>query len=57
MKEDIMPVSKRVSSIKPSPTLAMNAKAVAMRQAGTNLIPCGMGLDSHHQLAAGMACT
>jgi len=38
-----MPVSKRVSVIKPSPTLAMNAKAVAMRQAGIDVISFGVG--------------
>ena len=38
-----MGLSKRVSSIKPSPTLAMNAKAVEMRQAGIDVISFGVG--------------
>ena len=33
-----MQVSQRIRAIKPSPTLAMNAKAVAMRQAGIDVI-------------------
>ncbi len=38
-----MLLSKRISAIKPSPTLAMNAKAVAMRQAGVDVISFGVG--------------
>lgn len=36
-------LSNRVQSIKPSPTLAMNAKAVAMRAAGVDVISFGVG--------------
>lgn len=38
-----MNVSRRVAAIKPSPTLAMNAKAVAMRQEGIDVISFGVG--------------
>jgi len=38
-----MLLSKRIQSIKPSPTLAMNAKAVSMRQAGVDIISFGVG--------------
>lgn len=38
-----MLLSERVSAIKPSATLAMNAKAVAMRQAGVDVISFGVG--------------
>ena len=38
-----MLLSKRVKAIKPSPTLAINAKAVSMRQAGVNVISFGVG--------------
>jgi len=36
-------LSERVRAIKPSPTLAMNAKAVAMRRAGVDVISFGVG--------------
>lgn len=36
-------LAKRVRAIKPSPTLAMNAKAVAMRQEGVDVISFGVG--------------
>jgi aspartate aminotransferase len=39
----MMSVSRRVAAIKPSPTLAMNAKAVAMRQEGIDVISFGVG--------------
>jgi aspartate aminotransferase len=39
----IMMLSDRVQSIKPSPTLAMNTKAVAMREAGVDVISFGVG--------------
>lgn len=38
-----MNVSRRVAAIKPSPTLAMNAKALAMRQEGIDVISFGVG--------------
>ncbi len=38
-----MVLSKRISAIKPSPTLAMNAKAVSMRQEGVDVISFGVG--------------
>ena len=38
-----MLVSERIKAIKPSPTLAMNAKALAMRQAGVDVISFGVG--------------
>jgi aspartate aminotransferase len=39
----IMFVSERIKAIKPSPTLAMNAKALSMRQAGIDVISFGVG--------------
>jgi len=39
----MMSVSRRVAAIKPSPTLAMNAKALAMRQEGIDVISFGVG--------------
>jgi len=36
-------VSERIRAIKPSPTLAINAKAVSMRQAGVDVISFGVG--------------
>jgi len=39
----IMLVSERIRAIKPSPTLAINAKAVSMRQAGVDVISFGVG--------------
>ena len=36
-------VSQRIRSIKPSATLAINAKAVAMRQSGVDVISFGVG--------------
>jgi len=36
-------LSKRIKAIKPSPTLAINAKAVSMRQAGVDVISFGVG--------------
>jgi aspartate aminotransferase len=36
-------LSERIKAIKPSPTLAINAKAVSMRQAGVNVISFGVG--------------
>ena len=38
-----MLVSKRIRAIKPSPTLAMNAKALSMRAAGIDVISFGVG--------------
>ncbi len=38
-----MLVSERIRAIKPSPTLAINAKAVSMRQAGVDVISFGVG--------------
>jgi aspartate aminotransferase len=38
-----MVVSERIRAIKPSPTLAINAKAVSMRQAGVDVISFGVG--------------
>ena len=38
-----MLLSKRIQSIKPSPTLAMNAKAVSMKQSGVDVISFGVG--------------
>ncbi|MDY6987965.1 MAG: pyridoxal phosphate-dependent aminotransferase [Thermodesulfobacteriota bacterium] len=38
-----MLVSERIKAIKPSPTLAMNAKALSMRQAGVDVISFGVG--------------
>jgi aspartate aminotransferase len=38
-----MMVSERIRAIKPSPTLAINAKAVSMRQAGVDVISFGVG--------------
>ncbi len=38
-----MLVSQRIRAIKPSPTLAINAKAVSMRQAGVDVISFGVG--------------
>ena len=38
-----MNVSDRIKSIKPSPTLAMNAKALAMRAEGIDVISFGVG--------------
>lgn len=38
-----MLLSERMKSIKPSPTLAMNAKALAMRAAGIDVISFGVG--------------
>jgi len=39
----MMSVSRRVAATKPSPTLAMNAKALAMRQEGIDVISFGVG--------------
>lgn len=39
----IMLVSERIRAINPSPTLAINAKAVSMRQAGVDVISFGVG--------------
>jgi len=36
-------VSERIRAIQPSPTLAINAKAVSMRQAGVDVISFGVG--------------
>ena len=36
-------MSERISNIKPSPTLAMNAKALSMRAAGIDVISFGVG--------------
>jgi aspartate aminotransferase len=36
-------LSERISNIKPSPTLAMNAKALSMRAAGIDVISFGVG--------------
>ncbi len=36
-------LSERIKAIKPSPTLAINAKAVSMRQAGVDVISFGVG--------------
>lgn len=38
-----MSLSERISHIKPSPTLAMNAKALSMRAAGIDVISFGVG--------------
>jgi aspartate aminotransferase len=38
-----MLVSERIRAIQPSPTLAMNAKAASMRQAGIDVISFGVG--------------
>jgi aspartate aminotransferase len=38
-----MIMSERISNIKPSPTLAMNAKALSMRAAGIDVISFGVG--------------
>ncbi|MBW1740827.1 MAG: pyridoxal phosphate-dependent aminotransferase [Deltaproteobacteria bacterium] len=38
-----MPLSERIKRIKPSPTLAMNAKALSMRAAGIDVISFGVG--------------
>ena len=38
-----MLLSKRLKAVKPSPTLAINAKAVSMRQAGVDVISFGVG--------------
>jgi aspartate aminotransferase len=38
-----MLVSERIKAIKPSPTLAINAKAVSLRQAGVDVISFGVG--------------
>jgi aspartate aminotransferase len=38
-----MILSERISNIKPSPTLAMNAKALSMREAGIDVISFGVG--------------
>ena len=38
-----MSLSERIKAIKPSPTLAINAKAVSMRQAGVDVISFGVG--------------
>lgn len=38
-----MLMSERIRAIKPSPTLAINAKAVSMRQAGVDVISFGIG--------------
>jgi len=38
-----MLVSERIKAIKPSPTLAVNAKALSMRQAGVDVISFGVG--------------
>jgi aspartate aminotransferase len=38
-----MSVSERIKGIKPSPTLAMNAKALSMRAAGVDVISFGVG--------------
>jgi aspartate aminotransferase len=38
-----MILSERISNIKPSPTLAMNAKALSMRAAGIDVISFGVG--------------
>jgi len=43
IEEGIMFLSERVSRIKASPTLAINAKAVSMRQAGVDVISFGVG--------------
>jgi len=36
-------LSERIKAIKPSPTMAINAKAVSMRQAGVDVISFGVG--------------
>ncbi len=36
-------ISERIKAIQPSPTLAINAKAVSMRQAGVDVISFGVG--------------
>ncbi len=38
-----MPLSERISRIKPSPTLAINAKAQELRRQGVNVISFGVG--------------
>jgi aspartate aminotransferase len=38
-----MKLAKRTQSIKPSPTLAMNAKAKALKAAGEDIINFGVG--------------
>jgi aspartate aminotransferase len=38
-----MLLSERIKAIKPSPTLAINAKAISMRQAGVDVISFGVG--------------
>lgn len=38
-----MPLAERISRIKPSPTLAINAKALELRQQGVNVISFGVG--------------
>ncbi|MCK4486594.1 MAG: pyridoxal phosphate-dependent aminotransferase [Desulfobacterales bacterium] len=43
MEEGLMFLSERIKAIKPSPTLAINAKAVSMRQAGVDVISFGVG--------------
>ena len=42
-EEGIMLLSERIKRIKPSPTLAMNAKALSMRAAGIDVISFGVG--------------
>jgi aspartate aminotransferase len=41
--ERLMLLSERIKAIKPSPTLAINAKAISMRQAGVDVISFGVG--------------
>jgi aspartate aminotransferase len=43
VEEGLMFLSERIKAIKPSPTLAINAKAVSMRQAGVDVISFGVG--------------
>jgi aspartate aminotransferase len=43
IEERLMILSERIKAIKPSPTLAINAKAVSMRQAGVDVISFGVG--------------
>jgi aspartate aminotransferase len=38
-----MLVSERIKAVKPSPTLAINAKAVSMRASGVDVISFGVG--------------
>jgi aspartate aminotransferase len=43
VEERLMVLSERIKAIKPSPTLAINAKAISMRQAGVDVISFGVG--------------